>query len=124
MIEEFKTKDFVDKDRLYIAGLSMGGMGTFDLLWRMPNTFAAASVICGAGSTEKAKEFAHTPIRIFHGEEDVVVSVDESKEMIAALKEAGGNPEVFFYPEVNHNSWDNAFAEEDFLTWMFAKRRK
>ena len=124
LVEKFSTQDFVYPNRIYVAGLSMGGMGTFDLCWRMPNTFAAASAICGAGSTEKAKEFSQLPLRIYHGEDDVVVSVEESKEMIRALRSSGGNPEVFLYPGVNHNSWDNAFSEPDFIEWMFEKVRK
>lgn len=124
LIKTFLDYEFVDKSRIYIAGLSMGGMGTFDLCWRMPDTFAAASAVCGAGSPKKASDFSELPMRIYHGEEDRIVSVDESIEMIDALKAAGGNPEVFLYPDVYHNSWDNAFAEPDFLTWMFKHRKQ
>ncbi|MDF1695833.1 MAG: prolyl oligopeptidase family serine peptidase [Saprospiraceae bacterium] len=123
LMEAFTEQTYVDKSRIYVAGLSMGGMGTFDLCWRMPTMFAAASAICGAGSEEKAKEFSSLPIRIYHGEEDQVVLVEESKEMIQALRDAGGEPEVYLYPDVNHSSWDNAFAEDDFISWMFEKVR-
>jgi len=124
LIQSLRKKDFVDNSRIYVAGLSMGGMGTFELLWRMPNTFAAASAICGAGAPEKAGEFAQLPLRIYHGEDDSVVSVEESMKMVSALLTTGGQPEVILYPEVDHNSWDYAFAEPDFLTWMFEKRKE
>ena len=101
----------------------MGGMGIFDLCWRMQDLFAAASMICGAGAIKKASVFSDLPIRIFHGDEDKIVSVEKSLEMIEALKEAGGNPEVFIYPDVYHNSWDNAFEEPDFLSWFFKHQK-
>lgn len=119
LMNSIKEKEYINRSKIYVTGLSMGGMATFDLLWRMPNTFAAAAAICGAGSTEKASVFANLPMRIYHGEVDQVVPVEESKKMIKALQDAGGNPEVFLYPDVNHNSWDNAFAEEDFLSWFY-----
>jgi len=123
LLTAYMETSYVDKSRIYVAGLSMGGMGTFDLCWRMPDVFAAANAVCGAGSPVKAFKFVNMPIRIFHGEDDEVVSVDESLEMIAALEELGGNPEAFIYPEVNHNSWDNAFAEPDFLSWLYKHKK-
>lgn len=123
LLEAELDKVYVDPARVYVAGLSMGGMGTFDLCWRMPTTFAAAVAICGAGSVEKAKDFAELPIRIYHGEEDAVVSVDESLEMAEALEKAGGTPELIIYPGVNHDSWENAFLEPDFITWLLEHKR-
>lgn len=124
LMESFTKERYIDQSRVYVSGLSMGGMGTFDLCWRMPEMFAAANMICGAGSTEKAKVFSDLPIRIFHGAKDGVVLVEKSLEMIEALKEAGGNPEVFIYPEVYHDSWFNAFEEPDFLTWMLQYKKQ
>ncbi len=115
------TKEpFLDQDRLYIGGLSMGGMGTFELLWRKPGKFLAAFPICGGGSTEKVKKYANkTDLWVFHGDEDAVVDPENSKIMVNALKENGANVKFTLYPGVNHNSWDNAFAEPDLLSWLF-----
>ncbi len=124
LMKIFTERNYVDKSRIYVAGLSMGGMGTFDLCWRMPDMFAAAIAVCGAGAPVKAFKFSKLPIRIFHGEDDEIVSVEESLEMIAALEELGGNPEAFIYSDVNHNSWDNAFAESDFLSWLYKHEKK
>ncbi len=124
LVTEVKGRSYVDTQRLYVGGLSMGGMATFDLLWRMPNTFAAAIPICGSGSPEKATVMKDTPIRIYHGEVDGVVPVEYSRNMESAIKDAGGNVEAKYYPEVNHDSWTNAFAEPDFLEWMFSKKNK
>jgi len=123
LMDKIYEEDYVDKSRIFVGGLSMGGMGTFDLCWRKRKMIAAAIAICGAGSASKAADIADLPIRIYHGLEDDVVPLEESLKMVEALKEAGGNPEVFFYEGVNHNSWDNAFAEPDFLTWLYQQKR-
>ena len=121
LVNKMKKTDYIDTRKIYVGGLSMGGMATFDLLWRMPRTFAAAMPICGAGAPEKVNYMKSVPIRIFHGEEDGVVPVQKSRQMQEAIETAGGNPETFYYPGVNHDSWTNAFAENDFLSWMFDK---
>lgn len=114
----------VDPTRVYIAGLSMGGMGTFEAVARYPGVFAAAAPICGGGD---GKHFGSarpkTPMRIFHGAADSVVDVKYSREMHEHLKAAGWPVEYVEYPAVDHNSWDYAFAERDFLSWLFAKKR-
>lgn len=123
LLKEQLEKSYVDKERVYVAGLSMGGMGTFEILSRMPNTFAAAIPICGAGDEGLVGKYAHIPMWIFHGAKDNVVSPLYSIEMVEAIVEAGGFPNFTLYENANHNSWDPAFDEPDFLNWLFSKRR-
>lgn len=114
----------VDKRKVYVTGLSMGGMGTFEAVYREPKLFAAAGPICGGGNTQAYnKKTARVPFRVFHGAADAVVNVKLSQEMVARLKELNATVEYFEYPGVNHNSWDNAFAEPDFISWFY-KRKK
>ncbi|HEX8038655.1 MAG TPA: prolyl oligopeptidase family serine peptidase [Chryseosolibacter sp.] len=112
----------VDARRVYITGLSMGGMGTFEAVYHNPGLFAAAMPICGGGDTlryEKVK----TPFWIFHGDADQVVDVKYSRAMVARLRQLKVKVKYTEYPGVNHNSWDSAFAEPKFLRWMFRKRK-
>lgn len=113
----------IDPDRVYVVGLSMGGFGTFDALQRRPDLFAAAVPICGAGDLSKAKAIAHIPVWAFHGDKDTAVPVSGSREMVAALKAAGGTVKYTEYKGVGHNSWSPAFAEKEFWTWLFAHKR-
>lgn len=114
----------IDDDRVYVGGLSMGGMGTFDLVARKPKTFAAAFPICGGGATEHAKDLRKTAWWIFHGDADAVVPWQLSEQMANAIKKQRRSSVKFtLYPGVNHNSWDNAFAEPELLPWLFAQRR-
>ena len=86
----------------------MGGMGTFDIVMRYPNLFAAATPICGGANLQRLANFkGKTAFSIYHGGSDSVVDVQFSR---VRYKE---------FPGVDHNSWDNAFAEPDYLAWMF-----
>jgi len=115
-------KDFnLDTNRLYVGGLSMGGMGTFDMIKANPKMFAAAFAICGGANPKIAKRISKPSWWIFHGEVDEVVSVKYSQQIYDALKAEGADVKLTIYPGVNHDSWTNAFAEPDLLKWLFSK---
>lgn len=114
----------VDPKRIYIGGLSMGGFGTFEILWRRPKTFAAAFPICGGGNPASAKIYGRNfPIWVFHGTDDDAVPVVNSRIMVDALRKAKAKIKYTEYPGVKHDSWKNAFAEPEFLPWLFAQKK-
>ena len=114
----------IDPTRRYVGGLSMGGMGTFELVSRNPDYFAAAFPICGGGNTSWAPLLRKTPLWIFHGEKDDVVSVNFSKAMCDVLKKVDAPVKLTLYPEVFHDSWHNAFADPDLMKWLFSNQKK
>lgn len=118
------TKDFpVDENRLYITGLSMGGFGTWDMITRYPDLFAAAMPICGGGDPTKAHLLADMPIWNFHGAKDAVVPPQLSRDMIQAIRIAGGSPGYTEYPDTDHFSWIPAYADAHVLEWLFNQRK-
>jgi predicted peptidase len=111
------------KNQIYVGGLSMGGMGTFELLWRKPGFFAAAFPICGGGNPSVATQYKKGfPIWIFHGDKDPVVDVNDSRKMAAALKSADANVKYTEYPGVKHDSWKKALQEPELIPWLFQQR--
>ena len=121
--EEMANKDFVDNSRIYVGGLSMGGMGTFEVLYRKPGFFAAAFAICGGADPAIVKSYPEGfNIWIFHGEKDKVVSPEFSKIMAREINSYGGNAKLSLYPDDNHNSWDSAFSEPYLLPWLFSHK--
>jgi predicted peptidase len=114
----------IDKTRIYITGLSMGGYGTWDAIQRRPDFFAAAVPICGAGDPSQAKKIAKLPIWVWHGDADDAVPVRGSREMVGAIKGAGGDARYTELEKVGHNSWAPAYASKEMWDWMFAQKRK
>ena len=125
LMDYFVKKKQVNKEKIYVTGLSMGGMGTFEILIRRPNMFAAATPICGDGVPELVKLFAKkVPVWIFHGSDDKTVSPKNSLKMAEAILDSGGSPKLTLYENVGHDSWNNAFAEKNFLKWIHSKSKK
>lgn len=124
LLDSLVATGTVNKKQVYLGGLSMGGMGTFELLWRKPNFFAAAFPICGGGDPDKVLIYGKKfPIWIFHGDNDQVVPVSNSRLMRNALTAAGAKVKYTEYPGVGHNSWDNVFVEPGLLPWLFKQKK-
>src|SRR5262245_15095182 len=114
----------IDPDRVYLTGLSMGGYGTWDLLARRPDLFAAAAPVCGGADEGTAATIKDIPVWAFYGAKDTAVKPARSRNMIAALEKAGGKPKYTEYPDVGHNSWDNAYKDPMFYEWLFGQSKK
>jgi predicted peptidase len=111
----------IDNRRLYVAGQSMGGYGTWAMIARRPGMFAAAVPLCGGGNVMDAPSIMKTPVWAFHGAADRTVSVWESRKMIDAIRKAGGTPRYTEYPGVGHEVWIKTFKEPGLLDWVFAQ---
>jgi predicted peptidase len=120
VMKEYKT----DPKRIYLTGLSMGGMGTWSLAAAHPDKWAAIVPICGRGDIKTAEMFKDIPCWCFHGDADTAVNVSGSRDMIEALKKAGGMPKYTEYPKVGHNSWDAAYADKEMWKWLFEQKKK
>lgn len=124
LLDEMLAKPYTNTNEMYVGGLSMGGMGTFEILYRKPEVFAAAFAICGAGNAEATKAYATTvPMWIFHGAKDNVVAPQESVDMVSGILKYGGTPNFSLYAKDNHNSWDSAFAEPELIPWLFSNSK-
>ena len=113
----------IDPGRLLIGGLSMGGYGTWDAILRYPDRFAGALPICGGGDPAQAAAARPVPVWAFHGADDKVVPVSASREMVKALRKAGGRVRYTEYAGVGHNAWDRTFADHKALAWLLGQRR-
>ena len=112
-----------DPDRVIVTGISMGGYGTWDLAARMPERFAAALPICGGGDERTAAALKAVPIWCFHGAEDAAVPVERSRRMVAAVRQAGGEPRYTEFPGVGHDAWTPAYRDPAVLDWLFSRHR-
>ena len=123
-VGEFKA----DEKRIYLTGVSMGGYGVWHIASEFPNKFAALISICGGSSYPRgdrfdalAKKIGKTPAWLFHGADDIVVPVTESRQIAAALETNGGNVKYSEYENVGHNVWMNALGEKNLMSWLLTQ---
>ena len=123
LMDTYLAMPQVDKKRVYVIGLSMGAMGTYDLAVRYPEIFAAAIPICGTVNPTRLSAAKDVKFRIFHGDADTVVPVSGSRQAYKALKAAGADVEYIEFPGVTHGSWNPAFTQPDFMSWLFSQKK-
>lgn len=124
LVDELLVSGQVDLKQVYIMGISMGGMGTLEYLYRWPNKYTAGIVICGAHDVMLSESFAQTPIWFFHGEDDDVVPSIYSQNIYNIVRRQNKASKYTLYPNTNHNSWDKALAEPNLLKWLFNHTKK
>lgn len=122
ILDEVMKTYKIDAKRLYLTGLSMGGSGTWSLAAAHPQKWAALVPICGMGKIEDAARIKHIPCWCFVGDKDKSALVENNREMIKALKAAGGQPRYSEYPYVGHNSWDPAYVTPELYSWLLANK--
>jgi predicted peptidase len=115
-----------DSSRIYLTGQSMGGIGTWGILAKHADRFAAAVPVCGNWSPEDAAKMNGVAIWAFHGDLDPTVPVAGARDMIAALKKAGVTPEPRYseLAGVHHGSWGPAYATPELWDWLFLQSKK
>jgi predicted peptidase len=120
LLDEIENKYRVDKNRIYVTGLSLGGEGTWALAIAEPDRFAAIAPVCGRSSSFylDACSIKHLPIWVFHGAKDNVVSPSESQRIVDALKLCGSNVIYTLYPETDHNAWTETYNNEELYKWL------
>jgi predicted peptidase len=122
LLDTIEARYRIDRRRIYVTGLSMGGFGTWGLAAAHPHRFAAIVPICGGGHPREAASIAHLPVWVFHGARDDAVPLARSQEMVAALKQAGGKPRFTVYPAAGHDSWTATYAKPALYRWLLQQR--
>jgi predicted peptidase len=123
LVDHLANTHRIDRQRLYVTGLSMGGSGTWSLLAEYPTLFAAAVPICGRGDVEKLDQIAQTPTWIFVGGKDREETVQGNEAMAAALKKAGAKTQFKLYPDLPHDCWTVTYDDPQVWEWLLAQKR-
>jgi predicted peptidase len=124
LLDHIEKNFKIDKNRIYVTGLSMGGFGTWMCLNESPQRFAAAAPVCGGANPEWAEKMIDVPIWTFHGDKDTTVVPNFSQVMVDALRKAGGRKVIFtIYEGVGHDSWVQAYNNQLLYDWIFQQNR-
>lgn len=140
-LDDVERTHRVDRTRVYVTGISMGGYGTWLVALEQTQRFAAAVPVCGGldrrswmqspsfdGSVDvvaaAAQRLSRLPQWVFHGDADNIIPATESRTMVHALRAAGADVSYTEYAGVMHNSWDRAYAEPGLMPWLLQQRRR
>lgn len=113
----------IDRKRIYVLGISGGGYGSWHFISAHPEMFAAAVPICGGGDPKYGPKLVNVPIWAFHGARDKLAPVAHSRDMVNAIRKAGGKPKYTEYEFAGHGIWDNV-SKEGIMEWMFAQHKE
>ena len=116
----------VDRDRVYLTGISMGGGGALWLAVTRPDLWAGTAILCAdtmPGSEELAGNLLNVPVRLFHGDLDTIVPVASSRAWQRRLLDAGVPAGYTEYPLTRHNVWDLAYFKGGVMQWFAGLRR-
>ncbi|NNC35242.1 MAG: alpha/beta hydrolase [Croceitalea sp.] len=119
LLDTIVANNRVDRNRIYLTGLSRGGSAAWNMAVQYPDKFAAMAVVCGMAPVP----YAHwldpkMPIWVFHGADDPVIPVSESDTMVAKLKEMEYDVQYTRYDGVGHDSWIQAYTTEALYEWL------
>ena len=124
LLDEYLASGKVDTDRVYAGGISMGGYGTWELLTRRADVFAAAIPLCGAGIPSEAAKLTDIAIWAFHGTADATVPSKGTSDMESAIKAAGGTKiQATYLAGVGHSCWDQAYATSGLVDWLLGQSK-
>lgn len=119
-ILDVAAKYNVNRKRISITGLSMGGFGSWEMVTMYPDFFCAFAPICGGGMEWRVEDnIRDLPVRIFHGLDDTTVYPEHSVRMARALYRVGNeNVQLTLWDKYNHNCWERAYEETDLIEWL------
>jgi predicted peptidase len=124
LLDDIVARYKVDRDRVYVTGLSMGGFGTWALAAYTPERFAAIMPICGGGEVSYTRLLTDLPVWAFHGAKDPAVPLRRSQEMIDALKKRNAPARLTIYPDALHDSWTATYNNPEVYAWLLLQKRK
>jgi predicted peptidase len=124
LLKQLKDKFSIDSTRIYVAGYSMGGFGTWDLITAAPSDFAAAVPVAGGGDPVSAARILEIPIWCFHGAHDKVVPLEADQKIMGAIRAAGGNRgRLTVLENDGHGICDAVFGRSDLYEWLLQQHR-
>ncbi len=124
LLDDIVSEYRVDRDRVYLTGVSMGGRGTWALAAAHPEKFAAIAPLCGVGNLADAPKLARLPIWAFQGAKDPIVRLARVEQMVEAVKAAGGNVKLTVFPDAGHDIWTRTYNDPEFYRWLLAQKRR
>lgn len=123
LLDKVEADYAVDRSRVYLTGLSMGGWGAYQLACAHPERFAAVAPVSGWGLEDLASSLKDVPVWAFHGADDPYVPLDWDQRMVNEVNKTGGHAKLTVYPGKGHNVWPETFGNQELYDWFLEHKR-
>ena len=123
LLDHIEQTITIDKNKVYVTGLSMGGFASWKLAQAAPERFAAIAPICGGGDLERLCIMRDVSVWAFHGAKDTAVPYNESERLVQRLKEFQADVNFTLYPEAGHDSWTSTYQNKELYKWLLSKSK-
>jgi predicted peptidase len=124
LLDKIENTHRIDPARVYLSGMSRGAYGAWRLAMSYPEKFACLIAICGVAPAYYSRWLGNMPVWVFHGDDDPVIPVSESDEVVKLMKERGQNIRYTRYSGTGHDAWTPAFETEELYHWMLEQVKK
>ncbi len=127
VVKEFvlhiSTLKFVDINKIFLTGISMGGYMSWQLLMSLPDVFKKAVVFCGGGMYWNARRIKAS-VWAFHGLKDKTVYVEESIKMVHCINATGGKAKLTILEHAEHNCWTEIYRGKEIYQWFLEEEKE
>lgn len=124
LIDSIVLKYNIDDKKISITGISMGGYGTWEMGMLFPEFFSAMAPVCGGGLSWRCFLLKDTPIWAFHGDQDEVVPITNSLELVDAVNKNDGQAKLTILPKHGHDIWHQVYEQTDIIEWLISNQLK
>ncbi len=110
-----------DTNRVYVAGMSLGGYGTLHFAGAYPEVVTAAVALCGGGNPSDGCDLATVPLWIQHGNRDAAVPLSESQKVVNAIRACNGGENLIFtvVDGADHGALERVFRTDEMYDFLF-----
>tara|TARA_B100001059_G_scaffold120477_2_gene120611 strand:+ start:1204 stop:2136 length:933 start_codon:yes stop_codon:yes gene_type:complete len=126
VISDIESQIKIDKKRIYLTGLSMGGRGTFIVAAELPDLFAAIMPLSPHHTPYSylnlSSKVSHLPIFLHHSTNDKTSKFSVAEKMSEELKKLNANM-VFDVGEFGHSGWNKIYKNPDNINWLLSWKK-
>ena len=126
VIADIESQLKIDKKRIYLTGLSMGGRGTFIVAAELPDLFAAIMPLSPHHTPYSylnlASKVSHLPIFLHHSTNDKTSKFSVAEKMSEELKKLNANM-IFDVGEFGHSGWNRIYKNPDNINWLLSWKK-
>ena len=127
VIADIESQLKIDKKRIYLTGLSMGGRGTFIVAAELPDLFAAIMPLSPHHTPYSylnlASKVSHLPIFLHHSTNDKTSKFSVAEKMSDELKKLNANM-LFGIGNFGHYGWNKIYKNPENINWLISWKKE